>query len=160
MSNVGLIRAAQDALNQRDFSGVRALSTDETVCRFPDRTCRGAAEIVAYFESAFVAIPDRHLEMVAAVESGEDVVMRFRITGTQEGPFAGLPGTGKPLCLDGFEHFVMRDGKIVSSFVVSDQLDFARQIGLVPPDGSRPDRAMKAAFTLKTKLARRLRRDS
>lgn len=158
VSNIGLLRAAQEGMNQRDLTMVRALCTDETVCHFPDRTCTGVDAITAYFEETFVAIPDRHLEIVAIVESGEDILMRFHMTGTQEGPFAGLPGTGMTLALDGFEHFVMRDGTIVVSFVVSDQLEFARQIGLVPPDGSRPDRAMKSAFALRTRLGRAFKR--
>lgn len=157
-SNIDLLKAAQDGLNRRDLTMVRAVCTDETTCQFPDRTCTGADAIVAYFEETFVAIPDRRLEIVAIVEWGEDVLMRFRMTGTQEGPFAGLPGTGMPLSLDGFEHFVMREGKILSSFVVSDQLQFARQIGLVPPDGSRPDRAMKSAFRFRTRLGRLFKR--
>ena len=92
------------------------------------------------------------------VEQDEDVIMRFHLTGTQSGAFAGLPATGKPLSIHGFEHFVVRGGKVVSSYAVSDQLDVARQIGLVPPEGSFPDRAMKAAFGMKTNLARRFGR--
>ena len=30
----------------------------------------------------------------------------------------------------------MRDGRTVSNFVVFDQLQFARQVGLVPEDGA------------------------
>ena len=156
-SNAERIAAAQEAINRRDYSGVRALSTEDTVCHFPDGTIRGADAIVAYFDDAFVAIPDRRLEILVAVETGDDVITRWRMTGTQDGPFGGLPGTGKPLCMEGFEHFVMRDGKMVSSVVITDQLALARQIGLVPAEGSGPDRAMKAAFGLKTRLARRLR---
>ena len=156
-SNAERITAAQEAINRRDYSGVRALSTEETVCHFPDGTIRGVDDIVAYFENAFVAIPDRRLEILVAVETGDDVITRWRMTGTQDGPFGGLPGTGRPLRVEGFEHFVMRDGKMVSSVVITDQLAFARQIGLVPAEGSAPDRAMKLAFGLKTRLARRLR---
>ena len=156
-SNAERITAAQEAINRRDYSGVRALSTEETVCHFPDGTVRGVDDIVAYFENAFVAIPDRRLEILVAVETGDDVITRWRMTGTQDGPFGGLPGTGKPVCVEGFEHFVMRDGKMVSSEAITDQLEFARQIGFVPAEGSAPDRAMKVAFGLKTRLARRLR---
>ena len=47
---------------------------------------------------------------------------------------------------------------VVSNFVVTDQLAYARQIGMMPPDGSAADRGMKAAFNARTKLARRLKR--
>jgi len=47
---------------------------------------------------------------------------------------------------------------VVSNFVVVDQLQYARQIGMMPPDGSAADRAMKAAFNLRTKVAGKLKR--
>jgi hypothetical protein len=53
---------------------------------------------------------------------------------------------------------VIRDGKIVSNFVVFDQMQYARQLGMMPPEGSPGDRAVKAAFNAKTKLAQRLKR--
>lgn len=156
--NVELVREAQEALNRRDMSLALALCTDETVCRFPDPTCRGVAEIAAYFAAAFAAIPDRHMDIVALIGQGDEVLMRFHLTGTHAGPIADLPATGRALSIGGFEHFVMRERRVLSSFAVSDQLEVARQIGLVPPDGSGPDRAMKAAFRLRTKLARALGR--
>ncbi len=56
------------------------------------------------------------------------------------------------------DHFVVRDGTVASNFVVFDQMQFARQIGMLPADGSAADRAMKAAFNAKTRLLARLRR--
>jgi hypothetical protein len=42
---------------------------------------------------------------------------------------------------------------MASNFVVFDQMEVGRQLGLLPPDGSPPDRALKAAFNAKTKIA-------
>ena len=55
------------------------------------------------------------------------------------------------------DHFVIRHGTIATNFVVFDQMQFARQIGMLPPDGSPADRAMKAAFNGKTGLVKRVR---
>jgi hypothetical protein len=41
---------------------------------------------------------------------------------------------------------------------VFDQLQFARQIGMMPADGWSPDRAMKAAFNAVTQRLRRIKR--
>ena len=54
--------------------------------------------------------------------------------------------------------FVIRDRKVVSNLVVADQLHYARQIGMMPTDGSPADRAMKAAFSGKTRLRDRIKR--
>ncbi len=157
-SNAELIRWSFEMLNKRDLSAVRQFWTDETVERFPDKTCQGADEITAYFEDALAAVPDWHMEVIAVVEQGDDVFVHWHLTGTHDGPIMGIEPTGKPLAIDGMDHFVVRDGKVASNFVVFDQLQYARQIGMMPPDGSGPDRAMKVAFNARTKLARKLRR--
>jgi len=129
---------------------------DGTVQRFPDRTCRGADEIRRYFEDTFAAIPDLRVEIVALAEQGDDVFVQWRLTGTQQGPLQGLEPTGRQLALDGVDHFTLRDGRIDANFVVFNQTQWGRQIGLMPPDASPADRALKGAFNARTKLARRI----
>jgi steroid delta-isomerase-like uncharacterized protein len=157
-TNAELIRWAFDMLNEHDVRPLRPFWTEETVERFPDRTCRGADEIARYFEDTFAALPDFHMEVLTVVEQGEDVFVHWRLTGTHQGSVLGIEPTGKRVELDGIDHFVLRDGKVVSNFVVFDQMQYARQIGLMPPDGSAPDRALKAVFNARTKLAGRLAR--
>jgi predicted ester cyclase len=159
-SNADLVRWAFEKLNAHDVAPLRQLWTDETVERFPDRTCRGAAEIAGYFEEAFVAIPDFHMETVAIVEQGEDVFVHWHLTGVHRGPLLGIQPTGRKLSVDGVDHFVLRDGVVVSNFVVFDQMQYARQIGLMPADGSTADKSLKAAFNARTKLMAKLRRST
>jgi steroid delta-isomerase-like uncharacterized protein len=158
VSNAELIRWAFEILNRHDAATLAQLYTAETVERFPDRTCHGGEEIVAYFEDVFAAIPDWNIQIVALAEQGEDVFVQWHMTGTHSGALLGIAPTGRALEIDGIDHFVVRDGKVLSNFVVIDQLQYARQIGMMPPDGSAADRAMKSAFSAKTKLARRLKR--
>ncbi|MBV6760289.1 nuclear transport factor 2 family protein [Rhodococcus opacus] len=51
-----------------------------------------------------------------------------------------------------FDHFVIAGGKVVTNTVRYDQMEFARQIKLLPPDGSIADRALKAAFNATTRV--------
>jgi predicted ester cyclase len=157
-SNAELVRRTFDALNQGDFSALREFWTEETVERFPDRTCRGVDEITTYFKEALGAISGWHMELLAIVEQGEDVFAHWHLTGTHTALIQGIEPTGKPVSVDGMDHFVIRDGKIVSNFVVFDQMQYARQLGMMPPDGSAGDRAVKAAFNAKTKLSQRFKR--
>ena len=157
-SNAELIRWAFDTLNRHEVEPLKQFWTDSTVERFPDRTCRGADEIAAYFEDLFRAVPDWRFEIVGIAGDDEDVFVHWHATGTHRGPLLGIAPTGKRLELDGIDHFVLRDGKVVSNFVVLDQLQYARAIGMMPPDGSSADRAMKAAFNVKTKVAERVQR--
>jgi predicted ester cyclase len=157
-SNADLARRTFDALNRGDPGALRDFVTDQTLERFPDRTCRGADEIVAYFEEVLAAVSGWDMEVVAIAEQGEDVFVQWRLTGTHTGPIQGIEPTGRPVEIDGMDHFVIRDGKIVSNFVVFDQMQYARQLGMMPPEGSSADRAVKAAFNTKNKLAERFKR--
>jgi steroid delta-isomerase-like uncharacterized protein len=157
-SNAELVRRTFDALNRGDISALREFWTDETDERFPDRTCHGAEELASYFKESLAAISDWHMELLAVVEQGEDVFVQWHLTGTHTGLIQGIEPTGKTVAVDGMDHFVIRDGKIVSNFVVFDQMQYARQLGMMPPDGSAGDRAVKAAFNAKTKLSQRLKR--
>jgi steroid delta-isomerase-like uncharacterized protein len=151
--------AFDEVLNTRDVTQLRQFWTDRTEQRFPDRTCRGADEIAAYFQGVFDALPDFHMERTALVAEDPDVFVQWRLTGTHTGgPFQGIEATGKQIELVGMDHFVFApDGTVISNTIVYDQMAFARQIGFIPPDGSVGDRAAKAAFNGKNRLVERLR---
>lgn len=158
-SNADLVRWGFEVLNTRDIDALRQLWTDATFERFPQRTCQGPDAIARYFEETFAALPDVHVNIVCISEQGDDVFVRWHLTGTHSGgAFDGIEATGRAIALDGIDHVVMRDGKILSNFVVFDQMQFARQIGLFPPDGTRAERAVKSAFNAKSWLLSRLRR--
>lgn len=158
LSNAELIRWTFENINQRDTSVLRQVWTADTVVRFPDRICNGAEEIAAYFDEVFAAMPDWHMEVVSTATDGDDVFVHWHLTGTHTGLLLGIEPTGKALAVDGMDHFVVRDGKVVSNFVIFDQMQYARQIGMMPPDGSSADKALKSAFNLRTKVAERIRR--
>jgi len=145
------------AINAHDVDALRELWADGVEERFPDKTCRGKDELAAYFKELFAAISDVRMEKVASVEDGETVFVRWKLTGTHDGVFSGIDATGRSLALDGFDQLTIRDGRMVHNFVVFDQMDVGRQLGLLPPDGSPPDRALKAAFNAKTKIAEAIR---
>jgi predicted ester cyclase len=103
-------------------------------------------------------MPDFHIEVVATAEEGESVFVQWKLTGTHTGgPFSGVDATGRRIEMDGIDHFTVREGRVISNFVVFDQMQFARASGLLPEDGTPADKAMKAAFNAKTKLVERIR---
>ena len=158
-TNAELVAWTFERINARDIDGLRQVWGPDTVERFPSGTYHGAEAMTKYFKELFAAVPDVRMEVVKIAADGDDVFAHWQLTGTHDGAeFEGIAATGKRVVLDGIDHFVIRDGVIVSNFVVFDQMQFARAIGMLPPDGSRPDRAMKAAFNARTRLQARLRR--
>lgn len=158
VTSTELLRWVFERINAHDVVSLRPFWTEETVEYFPDATCRGADEVAAYFSDKFAAIENFHLDVVAIAESGDDVLVHWRLTGRHTGTLLGVAATGKTLEIDGSDHFVLRDGRALSNTVVFDQMAFARQVGLMPPDGSAVDRALKAAFNATTRTVQKLRR--
>ena len=157
-SNADRIRWEFEMLNHHDVSPLKQhLWTEETVARFPDRTTRGAEELAAYLEAQFAALNDWHMDVVALAGQGDDVFVHWHLTGTHSGPMLGVQPTGKPIAVDGVDHFVLRDGKVASVYVATNEMAFARQFGMMPPDGSTADKALKATFNAKTRLVHTVR---
>ena len=144
-------------LNRHDVAPlVEHMWTAETEMRFPDKTVRGPEQSAEYLNGQFAALDGWHMDIIAMAGEGEDVFVRWRLTGRHAGPLFGVAPTGRPIAVDGIDHFVLRERRIVSVFVGTDGMAFARQMGLMPADGSLPDRALKRAFNTKTKLTRGL----
>lgn len=157
-TNAELVAWTFERINDKDLDALRQVWRADTVERFPTGTLHGTQEIVAYFKEAFAALPDWHMQIVKIAADGDDVFAHWQLTGTHQAEFQGIAATGKRILLDGMDHFVIRDGAIASVFVVFDQLQFGRAIGLMPADGSRTDRAMKGAFNARRRVQERLRR--
>jgi steroid delta-isomerase-like uncharacterized protein len=157
-TNTEVVQRVFDAINAHDVNALREVWAQDVTERLPDQTCHGADELAEYYSGLFAAMPDFHMEVVQTLEEGEAVFARWVLTGNHTGgPFAGIDRTGASIRLDGIDEFTIRDGKVAANFVVFDQMEVGRQLGLLPPDGSVADRALKAAFNAKTKVAEAIR---
>jgi predicted ester cyclase len=145
-SNTALVLAEIEALNARDFAHLREVWVPDGVARFPDRTMHGSDELVAYLTDVVAGIPDFKLTVLHTAEADDLVFVHWRADGTHQGRFQGVAPTGKRLSIDGMDQFTVAGDKISAVFVIFDQMDIGRQLGMLPPDGSAPDRAIKAAF--------------
>ncbi|MEJ2864408.1 ester cyclase [Actinomycetospora flava] len=155
-----LIRWTIDVLNAHDAEALRQVYAPTIRARFPTRTVRSADDLVAWWRGVFAAVPDLAMTIEGMAENGTrdegEVFLRWRLAGHHSGAaWEGLEATGAAVDLDGMDHFVVAGGVIASNFVVFDQLQFARQIGLMPAEGSRLDVGLKRGFNA---LARRRQR--
>jgi steroid delta-isomerase-like uncharacterized protein len=87
----------------------------------------------------FTTFPDWHMEIEDIVSIGDDVVVRFRVTGTHQGvskmPLNGMPvgaaATGKSFSVGHTHWHTLRDGQIVEHYANRDDLGMLRQLGLL-----------------------------
>jgi hypothetical protein len=102
-------------------------------------------------------MPDARTTVTRLIAGEQSCAVEWRLEGTLDGaPFMGIEPTGKHVEIRGFDLFELEDGDLVSNTAYFDGMGFARQIGMLPPDGSGTDRAMRSAFNAVTKLRRAL----
>ena len=150
------VRSYFDAVARRDLRAItdhwREDGVDDIV---PVGVLRGRAEIREYYESVFAAMPDASTTVTRLIAGEQSCAVEWRVEGTFDGAaYMGIEPTGKHVELRGFDLFELEDGDIVSITGYFDGTAFARQIGMLPADGSGADRAMKSAFNTVTKLRR------
>jgi steroid delta-isomerase-like uncharacterized protein len=149
----------EGVLNRRDADALVPYWAEDIVEVFPTGTLRGREQVRAYFAETFAAIPDFHIEAERIAGDDETVFVKWRLTGTfSGGPWSGIEPTGSRVDLHGMDCFTIRDGLVAHNHVIYDGASFARQVGLLPAEGSVADRAMTAAFNARTRLRNRFRR--
>jgi steroid delta-isomerase-like uncharacterized protein len=84
---------------------------------------------------ALAAFPDIQITVDDEIAEGNRVVCRWTVTGTHQGAFGDIPPTGKAATRAGVAIYRLVDGKIAENWLFADDLDFMRQLGVLPtPD--------------------------
>jgi len=118
-----------------------------------------APEVVREFIGGLIAaVPDLRMEIVSTTTEGERCGVHWRLRGTFAGTqaFNGIAPTGSAIDLEGFDLITARDGLIESNDAFTDSMTFAREIGMMPPQGSRAEQRLSGAFNARTRIASRL----
>lgn len=82
------------------------------------------------------AFPDVQVTIEDLIAEGDKVVARLHGTGTNSGPFAGQPPTGKRITLTSVRIYRLAEGKVVESWAMQDRLGLMEQLGFVQSPGS------------------------
>ena len=104
------------AWSSHDPERVIALFTDD--CVYEDLTFgavnRGKAELRAFADGTFAAVPDFKVSLVTRFVAGNRGAMEWTMSGTHKGDFPGLPATGKRFSsIRGATIIELKEGKIL-----------------------------------------------
>jgi steroid delta-isomerase-like uncharacterized protein len=145
-----------EAMDRRDVGAMAEHWRDDGVEDvLPIGVLRGKEELRAFLDATFRAIPDARTSVGRIVAGETSCAVEWRLEGTFDGaPFMDIEPTGSHVEVRGFDLFELEDGQIVSNTAYYDGASFARQIGMLPADGSGADRAMKSAFNAVTRVRR------
>jgi len=112
----------------------------------------------AFFAELFAAVPDFDLQVHEIVVEKDRAAVRWRATGTfcGDAPFKGIEPNGARLELEGCDVLQISDGLIDANDAFSDSMAFARQVGMMPPEGSAAEVRMTGLFNRGSRVATRV----
>ncbi len=153
--------ASSSVIARRYFDALARHDLDAALdCWAPGAVDRlvGQAELTApdgireYFSELFAAFPDFTLELVDVTTHRERCAVRWRAAGTFVGPgqFQGFAPNNAVIRIEGCDVLVVSDDLITAADAYLDGADIARQLGLLPPVGSRAQTRLTALANLRT----------
>jgi steroid delta-isomerase-like uncharacterized protein len=90
----------------------------------------GAGEVAAYFDETRTAFPDQRNELIALHHADDAVIVEANLYGTHDGPFRGLPPTGRKFEMRFCAIFVFEEDRLVCERVYFDSGTVLRQLGI------------------------------
>lgn len=153
-----------EAVARRYFEAIGAHDVDRAVAMWAPggrEHVRGQVDVTApegvrdFIGAMVEALPDMKMEVVETTTEGERCAVQWRLEGTFAGPrpFNGVAPTGDPIGLEGVDVLTVREGLVQANEAFPDNLAFAREIGMMPAQGSAAEQRLMGAFNLKTKVA-------
>lgn len=128
------IASAVGKLNTGDVAGyVSSLcAADCAFHGFPAAFAPTRDGIADFFRALIAAVPDARIAPLDLVADGDDVAVRYALTGTHTGELFGFDGTGRSLAVEGLTmlHFV--DGVVVERWNRLDDAALLAQLGELP----------------------------
>ena len=90
----------------------------------------GPEEVARYFEETRTAFPDQRNELIALHHANDAVIVEANLYGTHDGPFRGLPPTGRQFEMRFCAMFVFEEDRLVCERVYFDSATVLRQLGI------------------------------
>jgi steroid delta-isomerase-like uncharacterized protein len=127
-----LRRRVEEIWNQGNLSVIDDLIAADFVSNGQAIGREGFRQFVSTVRTAF---PDLQFTVEDIVTEGDKVCVRYVGRGTQQGEFAGLPASGKPVHFTGIDIFRIADGQMAEEWLMYDQLGLLQQLGAIPVPG-------------------------
>ena len=129
----------QRVFNDGDMSYAEKMIAEDFVDHSPPPGAAGdKASTIAMFRQMSEQVPDAKSEVVDMIASGDKVVVRTRVTGTDtKGFMPGMPPTGKAFSMETIDVLTFNDnGENSEHYGIADISGVMMQLGLTPAPGA------------------------
>ena len=90
----------------------------------------GPEEVMAYFQETRTAFPDQRNELISLHHSDDAVIVEAMLYGTHDGPYRGLPPTGRKFETRFCAIFIFEEDRLLCERVYFDVGTVLRQLGI------------------------------
>jgi steroid delta-isomerase-like uncharacterized protein len=125
-------RFTREFLTTGDAALAEEFISPDIVMHFAGQQQQGRDAYVAIVAANRDAFPDLVWTVEDMVADGDTVAVRYTMTGTHRGSFAGVPPTDKAVVAQSMAFYLLADGKIVEERAQLDMLGVLQQLGAVP----------------------------
>ena len=150
-----VVKEHMAAEDRQDVDATLATFTDDCYYRVAGLgiELRGKDEIRRWYEDLFAAIPDFRNSDERYWEAGDQIFFAAYMEGTHLGTWHGWPATGRRFRSPMLVRIpIAADGLMEAEVVYNDSADVFMQLGILPRQGSRSERAMQALYRLRRRL--------
>ncbi len=125
-------RFTSEFLTTGDAALAEEFVSPDIVLHFAGQQQRGRDTYLAVVAANADTFEDLVWTVEEMVADGDTVAVRYTMTGTHRGDFAGVPPTGKAVVAQSMAFYRLADGQIVEERAQLDMLGILQQIGAAP----------------------------
>ncbi len=127
-----ITRFIEEAFNCGNTHVIRELVAPDHISHLPSGDHYGPEGVRIDINCFRTAFPDLNIQIDEMIEAKERVVYRFTARGTHNGPFMGVPASGRKVEVQGIAIDRVSDGKTVERWVQYDSAGLLQQLGVLP----------------------------
>jgi steroid delta-isomerase-like uncharacterized protein len=127
-------RYLEEILNRADFSRADEILSPDFFFRgpsYPEGLDR--AGLRRFLEETRAAFSDKHFTELERISEGARTALRFRMTGTQDGFFQGVPPVGAEIDVEGCDFIYIRESRIAEVRAYFDLTAIIKEFLIPPP---------------------------
>ena len=150
-----IVKQHMAAEDRQDLDATLATFTEDCWYSVPGLgiELHGKDEIRRWYEDLFAAIPDFSNSEERYWEAGDQIFFAAYMEGTHLGTWHGWPATGRRFRSPMLVRIpIAPDGLMEAEIVYNDSADVFMQLGILPRQGSRQERAMQALYRVRRRL--------
>lgn len=120
-----------EALNQRNFDLLNELISPEYA---GPGNLKGPEGFKAPLLPLLQSFPDIRWNLQQLIAEDNKVMVRWIISAKHQHDFNNIPATGKQVVSGGMGIYELSNGKVTSSNIITDRVDFLQQLNILPAD--------------------------